>query len=34
MSEGAALLMAGPNARLIINRTKLNGVTVAIAETE
>jgi cobalt-precorrin 5A hydrolase len=33
-SEGAALIMAGPNARLIINKTKLNGVTIAIAQTE
>lgn len=31
--ERAALLLAGPNARLILKKTKLNGATVAIAES-
>ncbi len=32
--ERAALLVAGKNSRLILKKTKLNGVTVAIAEGE
>ncbi len=32
--ERAALLVAGKNPRLILKKTKLNGVTVAIAEGE
>ena len=32
--ERAALLIAGKNSRLILKKTKLNGVTVAIAEGE
>jgi cobalt-precorrin 5A hydrolase len=32
--ERAALLTAGKNPRLILKKTKLNGVTVAIAEGE
>jgi cobalt-precorrin 5A hydrolase len=32
--ERAALLVAGKNAKLILKKTKLNGVTVAIAEGE
>ena len=32
--ERAALLVAGKNSKLILKKTKLNGVTVAIAEGE
>jgi cobalt-precorrin 5A hydrolase len=32
--ERAALLVAGNNAKLILKKTKQNGVTVAIAEGE
>jgi len=32
--ERAALLVAGENSKLILKKTKLNGVTVAIAEAE
>lgn len=32
--ERAALLVAGPNAKLILKKTKLNGVTVAVAMGE
>lgn len=32
--ERAALLVAGRNARLILKKTKINGVTVAVAEGE
>jgi len=32
--ERAALLVAGPKSKLILKKTKLNGVTVAIAEDE
>jgi cobalt-precorrin 5A hydrolase len=32
--ERAALKIAGPNAKLILKKTKLNGVTVAVAEAE
>ena len=32
--ERAALLLAGPEAKLILKKTKLNGVTIAIAESE
>jgi cobalt-precorrin 5A hydrolase len=32
--ERAALKVAGPNSKLILKKTKLNGVTVAIAEGE
>ncbi len=32
--ERAALIVAGPNSKLILKKTKLNGVTVAIAEAE
>lgn len=32
--ERAALLVAGKNSRLMLKKTKLNGVTVAIAEAE
>ncbi len=32
--ERAALLVAGKNSRLILKKTKLNGVTVAVAEGE
>jgi cobalt-precorrin 5A hydrolase len=32
--ERAALLVAGKKSRLILKKTKLNGVTVAIAEGE
>lgn len=34
LSERAALFLAGPNAKLILKKTKLEGVTVAIAEAE
>jgi cobalamin biosynthesis protein CbiG len=33
-AEHAALALAGTNARLILKKTKLEGVTVAIAEAE
>jgi cobalt-precorrin 5A hydrolase len=32
--ERAALLTAGKNSKLLLKKTKLNGVTVAIAEGE
>lgn len=32
--ERAALKVAGPNSKLILKKTKLNGVTVAVAEAE
>jgi cobalt-precorrin 5A hydrolase len=32
--ERSALLLAGPDAKLVLKKTKLNGVTVAIAESE
>ena len=32
--ERAALLVAGENSKLILKKTKLNGVTVAVAEGE
>jgi cobalt-precorrin 5A hydrolase len=32
--ERAALLVAGPKSKLILKKTKLNGITVAIAEDE
>jgi cobalt-precorrin 5A hydrolase len=32
LAERTALLLAGPDAKLILKKTKLNGVTVAIAE--
>jgi cobalt-precorrin 5A hydrolase len=32
--ERTALKIAGPNAKLILKKTKLNGVTVAVAEAE
>jgi cobalt-precorrin 5A hydrolase len=34
LSERAALFLAGPNAKLILKKTKLEGVTIAIAEAE
>lgn len=34
LSELAALFLAGPNAKLILKKTKLEGVTIAIAEAE
>jgi cobalt-precorrin 5A hydrolase len=34
LAERAALLLSGPNAKLILRKTRLNGVTVAIAEAE
>jgi Cobalamin biosynthesis protein CbiG len=34
LSERAALLLAGPNAKLILKKTKLEAVTIAIAEAE
>jgi cobalamin biosynthesis protein CbiG len=34
LSERAALFLAGPNAKLILKKTKLEGVIIAIAEAE